>query len=196
MYAHLNGKLVIKRAPWIVVDTGGIGYELQVPMTTYFSLPDVNHIIHLFVHHVVREDAESLYGFIQVEERDLFREIIRVSGVGPKVALSILSTVPAGEFVRLIETGQSDLLTKIPGIGKKTAERLLIELRDRLKAFDTEILNAPSRSSSAEQAQSEAIQALMSLGYSAKEAKTAVSRAPQAADCETILRGALQGLSK
>lgn len=196
MYAHLNGKLMIKKAPWIVLDIGGIGYELQVPMTTYFILPELNQMVHVFTHFVVREDAHSLYGFMSMTDRDLFRELIRVSGVGPKVALSILSTLPAAEFVQCVEESKIERLTKVPGIGKKTAERLLIELRDRLKYLECEMFQISTTLHSTELAQSEAIQALVSLGYSIKEAKSAVSQAPAAADCETILRGALQGFSK
>jgi holliday junction DNA helicase RuvA len=196
MYAHLNGKLMIKKAPWIVLDIGGIGYELQVPMTTYFILPELNQMVNVFTHFVVREDAHSLYGFMNMTDRDLFRELIRVSGVGPKVALSILSTLPAAEFVQCVEESKIERLTKVPGIGKKTAERLLIELRDRLKYLECEMFQISTTLHPTELAQSEAIQALVSLGYSIKEAKSAVSQAPAAADCETILRGALQGFSK
>lgn len=196
MYAHLNGKLIIKKAPWIVLDIGGIGYELQVPMTTYFMLPELNQLVHVFTHFVVREDAHSLYGFMSMTDRDLFRELIRISGIGPKVALSILSTLPAAEFVQIVEEGKTERLTKVPGIGKKTAERLLIELRDRLKHLECEMFQISTTLQPADLAQSEAIQALVSLGYSVKEAKSAVSHAPAAADCETILRGALQGFSK
>lgn len=196
MYAHLKGKVYSKKAPWVILELNGIGYEIQVPMTTFFSIPEAGSVITLFTHFTVREDAQSLFGFISELERDLFKEIIKVSGIGPKVALSILSTLPLADFIQYIESNKIEFLIKVPGIGKKTAERLVIELRDRIARFANENFISSIQQPNQNTAQSEAIEALLSLGFSLKEAKSAVGKAPHGTDCETILRGALQGISK
>src|SRR6187401_3630447 len=133
MIGRIRGKLVHKQAPHILVEVGGVGYELQVPMTTLFQLPELGAEVALVTHFVVREDAQLLYGFIEEGDRSLFRQLIRVSGVGPKLALAILSGMDAHSFARCVQRDDISSLTALPGVGKKTAERLLVEMRDKLQ---------------------------------------------------------------
>ena len=196
MIAQLNGNLIFKKAPWIVLDVNGVGYEIQVPMTVYFALPELQTHLALFTHYVVREDGHWLYGFLTPSDRDLFRTIVKVSGIGPKVALSILSTIPAADFTHYIDSGQTQLITQVPGIGKKTAERLVIELRDKLKSLSLTSSQSSAVINQSDHAQLDAIEALVSLGFSLKEAKAAVHKANKYEDSEMILRDALQGLAK
>ena len=133
MIGSLRGVLVAKQPPEILVDVGGIGYELQVPMTTLFQLPALGQEVALVTHFAVREDAQVLYGFIDARDRELFRNLVRVSGVGPKLALAILSGMDADSFVRCVQRDDTASLVALPGVGRKTAERLLVEMRDRLK---------------------------------------------------------------
>ena len=132
MIAYLRGRLLEKRPPALVLDVQGIGYELEAPMTTFYDLPASGAEVVLHVHFVVREDAQLLYGFTQPQQRDLFRNLLRVSGVGPRVALAILSTLTAEEFHACMAGEDVDRLTHVPGIGRKTAQRLIVEMRDRL----------------------------------------------------------------
>ncbi|MDO9478513.1 MAG: Holliday junction branch migration protein RuvA, partial [Pseudohongiella sp.] len=137
MIGRLKGILLEKKAPDLLLDVNGVGYELLAPMSTFYQLPPLGQGVVLFTHLVVREDAHQLFAFLEEQERALFRALIKVTGIGPKVALAILSGVPAEEFVRLVQTNDVTALTKIPGIGKKTAERLVLDMRDRLAAWQS-----------------------------------------------------------
>ena len=134
MIGRLKGVLVAKQPPWLVIDVGGVGYELEAPMSTFFDLPEVGREVSLCTHYAVKEDTVALYGFLREAERSLFRTPQKVSGVGAKIALSVLSGVSVDEFARLVQGGDVGALTRIPGIGKKTAERMVVELRDRVDA--------------------------------------------------------------
>src|SRR6476659_5019919 len=131
MIGRLKGILVHKQPPWLVVDVNGVGYELEAPMSTFYDLPDVGREVALFTHYAQKEDSVSLYGFLREGERRLFRDVQKVTGIGAKIALAILSSVTVDEFARLVQAGDVTALTRIPGIGKKTAERIVVELRDR-----------------------------------------------------------------
>ena len=137
MIGRLKGVLVHKQPPWLVVDVHGVGYELEAPMSTFYDLPDVGGEVALFTHYAQKEDSVSLYGFLREVERRLFRDVQRVSGIGAKIALAVLSGVSVDEFARLVQAGDVTALTRIPGIGKKTAERMVVELRDRAADFGT-----------------------------------------------------------
>ncbi len=174
MIGWLQGELLEKQAPELLINVHGVGYEVLAPMTTFFALPDAG-TVEIYTHFVVREDAQQLYGFARKDERRLFRTLIKVNGVGPKLALAILSSMDAPAFVACVQHDDITALTKIPGVGKKTAERLLIEMRDRLKDWFTEGdatlvqggLVAPSSSSTAV---TEAESALIALGYKPQDA--------------------------
>jgi len=198
MIGRLRGTLVSKHPPDIVLDVGGVGYELQVPMTTLYALPAVGEPLTLLTHFVVREDAQVLFGFAVERDRQLFRELIKVNGVGPRLALAILSGMDSKAFVACIH--QSDLvsLTRLPGVGKKTAERLLVEMRDRLKDWLQEVMPAhavPARAAAASRsALADAESALIALGYKPQEAARLLSAANTEPDllCEELIRRALQ----
>jgi holliday junction DNA helicase RuvA len=132
---YLRGKLVRKQPPALIIDVAGIGYELEAPMSTFYKLPDLGSEVHLHTHLVVREDAHLLYGFATEEERRLFRDLLRVSGIGPKIGLALLSGIDVETFLACVEAQDVDALIRIPGIGRKIAERLLIEMRDRIRAL-------------------------------------------------------------
>ncbi|MDY6829568.1 MAG: Holliday junction branch migration protein RuvA [Pseudomonadota bacterium] len=176
MIGRIEGKLLEKRGGEILVDVQGLGYELSVPMTTLFSLPAQGHQVVLFVHLVVREDAQLLYGFSGRAERDLFRQMIKVSGVGPKVALAILSGLDAAAFRRCVEAEDTATLIRLPGIGRKTAERLLLDLRDRLDGVGSSA-EAPAVTVQSDDPMREAEAALIALGYRPQEAAKAVAGA-------------------
>ncbi|HZV37581.1 MAG TPA: Holliday junction branch migration protein RuvA, partial [Pseudoxanthomonas sp.] len=131
MIGRLRGILAFKSPPWLVIDVGGVGYELEAPMSTFYDLPDLGREVTLFTHYAQKEDSVSLYGFLREGERRLFRDVQRVSGIGARIALAVLSGVSVEEFARLVQAGDVTALTRIPGIGKKTAERMVVELRDR-----------------------------------------------------------------
>lgn len=176
MIGRIEGKLLEKRGGEILVDVQGLGYELSVPMTTLFTLPAPRHQVVLFVHLVVREDAQLLYGFSGRAERDLFRQMIKVSGVGPKVALAILSGLDAAAFRRCVESEDAATLIRLPGIGRKTAERLLLDLRDRLEGADP-AADVPELAVRPGDSMREAEAALIALGYRPQEATKAVAGA-------------------
>jgi Holliday junction DNA helicase RuvA len=132
MIGRLRGSLVAKQPPWLVLDVGGVGYEIQAPMSTIFDLPEVGKEVTLLTHYAVKEDTAALYGFLRDSERVLFRTLQKVSGIGAKIALAVLSGVSVDEFARLVQSGDIASLTRVPGIGKKTAERIVVELRDRV----------------------------------------------------------------
>lgn len=181
MIGRISGQVIEKSAPLVVVDVNGVGYEVLCPMSTFYEIGELSHKITLFTHLVVREDAQLLYGFAQDQERRLFRSLIKVNGVGPKLALTILSGISVGEFVLCVRADDSSTLIKLPGVGKKTAERLLIEMRDRLKDWHVDgepnIVDEGSSKevSTANSMLSEAEGALIALGYKPQEASRSLA---------------------
>jgi len=192
MIGRLKGTLVHKQPPWLVVDVHGVGYELEAPMSTFYDLPDAGREVSLFTHYAQKEDSVSLYGFLRESERRLFRDVQKVSGIGAKIALAVLSGVSVDDFARLVQAGDVTALTRIPGIGKKTAERMVVELRDRAAALAGvgATLNA---SGAPGDPQSEAVIALQQLGYKPAEASRMAAAAVTAGDdAATIIRKALK----
>jgi Holliday junction DNA helicase RuvA len=188
---RLTGQLLEKRPPTIVIDVHGVGYEVSVPMSTFFALPATGTVVTLHTHLIVREDAHLLFGFATDEERHAFRQLLKISGVGARTALSVLSGLSVSELFQAVSAQDSARLTRIPGIGKKTAERLLLELRDKLGAG-----GAAPKPESAAATRGDALNALVALGYSEKEAASVLGRiAPESSVQETI-RQALKLLSK
>ena len=190
MIGRLRGILAYKQPPWLVIDVGGVGYELEAPMSTFYDLPDVGREVILFTHHAQREDSVSLYGFLRESERRLFRDVQKVSGIGAKIALAVLSGVAVDEFARQVQTGDVAAMTRIPGIGKKTAERMVVELRDRVVDMGSSPLGSPSLPNDP---QSEATIALQQLGYKPAEAvRMAREAVAPGDDAAMIIRKALQ----
>lgn len=200
MIGRIRGVLIDKKPPEIQVDVAGICYEVQVPMSTLYQLPDVGKELTLHTHFVVREDAQLLYGFYDEKDKAMFRSLIRVNGVGPKMALGILSSMDAEEFVRAVRADDINAMVKMPGIGKKTAERLLIEMRDRLTDFDggAETAGDATRPASASSMNSDAETALVSLGYKPQQAAHAIAQVlkanPQISDSEELIRQSLKSM--
>jgi Holliday junction DNA helicase RuvA len=199
MIGRICGILVEKLAPEILLDVRGVGYEIQVPSTTLYELPEPGSEITLFTHFVVREDAQLLYGFTRLRERSLFRNLIKVNGVGPKLALAILSGMVAESFVRTVQRDDISALVQLPGVGKKTAERLLVEMRDRLKDWMLELDEAQPANSpagSGREMLAEAESALVSLGYKPTEASRVVSAVSDDSikSSEELIRRALQSM--
>jgi Holliday junction DNA helicase RuvA len=197
MIGRLRGVIIEKQPPELVVDVQGVGYELSAPMSTFFNLPAVNDEVTLFTHMVVREDAQLLYGFATERERLLFRSLLKVNGVGAKLALTILSGSDVDTFARSVQDGDTASLTRLPGVGKKTAERLIVEMRDRLKevssAMGLQDIVVDSASAPAGGAKNEAVEALMALGYQPAEAdKMLRSFDIDGMSTEQIIRQALQ----
>jgi holliday junction DNA helicase RuvA len=193
MIGFVRGKLVIKAPPHLTVDVGGVGYDIEAPMSTFYTLPAVGSEIRLLTHLVVREDAHILYGFGTQEERALFRNLLKVSQIGPKIALAILSGVSVEGFANLVKLQDPAALTKIPGVGRKTAERVLMEMKDRLdKLQEASVTGAmPMTSSSTE---GEAWTALVALGYKPAEVTAMLKPlAGQGGSTEDLIRRALQG---
>ena len=190
MIGRLHGTLLAKRPPWIVLDVHGVGYELEVPMSTLYDLPEPGREVVLLTHYAHKEDTVALYGFLCEDERALFRNLQKVSGIGAKIALAVLSGVSTNEFARLVQAGDNAALTRIPGIGKKTAERIVVELRDRIGAaadIGTSGARAP------QDALGEATLALQQLGYKPAEAARLAANAAAAGDgAEAIIRKALR----
>ncbi len=191
MIGRLKGILAHKSPPWLVVDVHGVGYELEAPMSTFYDLPDVGREVFLFTHYAQKEDSVSLYGFLTEAERRLFRDVQKVSGIGAKIALAVLSGVSVGEFARLVQASDVAALTRIPGIGKKTAERMVVELRDRAADLGAgPVAGGPERPGDP---LSEAATALQALGYKPAEAERMARAARTEGDAaETIIRKALQ----
>lgn len=197
MIGMLRGKLISRQAPDLMLDVNGVGYELQASMTTFYDLPELEQEVTLHTHFVVREDAQVLYAFSSVAERALFRTLLKVNGVGPKMALAIVSGMTVGEFAERVKAGDAVGLTRLPGVGKKTAERLIIEMRDRLPKVDgvgntdnvVESDQLPIKSDPEE----EAVNALLALGYKPTEASRMVRRqANQDLSVEVMIRNALK----
>jgi Holliday junction DNA helicase RuvA len=182
---RLSGKLAAKNPPQVLVDVGGVAYELDVPMSTFYALPATGEAVMLYTHLVVREDAHNLYGFATGEERALFRQLIRISGVGARTALSVLSGMSVGDLAQAVALQDAGRLVKIPGIGKKTAERLLLELKGKL----AEGIGGP-----ASERGGDVVHALVALGYSEKEALAAVKGLAPDMPLAEAIRAALKTL--
>jgi Holliday junction DNA helicase RuvA len=202
---RITGRLIEKKAPDLLVDVAGIGYEVLAPMSTFYQLPAVGQGVVLHTHLVVREDAHLLFGFATSEERELFRVLIKVNGIGPKVALAILSGVSTDEFVRLVHNDDVNALTKVPGIGKKTAERIILDMRDRLKTWQfaggavaAAQPSGPEPEDGLGRISEDAETALISLGYKPSEAARMVVRTmqehPGVQRSEDIIRLALRAM--
>lgn len=200
MIGRLRGTLAEKQPPHLVIDVNGVGYELEVPMTTLYRLPAVGETLTLHTHLVVREDAQLLYGFYEKRDRELFRELIRLNGVGPKLALALMSGLEVDELVRCVQAQDTSALMKVPGVGKKTAERLLVELKDRFKAWETlpgmsTLVIEPSAGPAVSSAENDAVSALISLGYKPQEASRAVAGIKEdGLSSEDLIRRALKGM--
>ncbi|HEY6482018.1 MAG TPA: Holliday junction branch migration protein RuvA [Steroidobacteraceae bacterium] len=193
MIGSVRGRITSKSPPQLTVDVGGLGYELEAPMSTFFLLPPVGEDVQLLTHLVVREDAHILYGFRTEDERRLFRSLIRVSGVGPKIALALLSGLSVEAFALCVRSQDIAALTRVPGIGRKTAERLLIEMRDRLAPAEQRT-GAATDLSAETSPESEAFGALVALGYRPAEATRLLKAAgPGTHSTEELIRRALQG---
>ena len=193
MIGRLSGTLLEKNPPQILLDVGGVGYEVNVPMSTFYNLPKIGEKVALFTQLIVREDAHLLYGFGTEAERATFKQLLKVSGVGPKVGLAVLSGMSVNDLAEAVATQESGRLTRVPGIGKKTAERLLLELKDKLKV-DVRITvggEAVKPTSAAD-----ILNALMSLGYNEKEALYAIRELPKDVTVSDGIRQALKLLSK
>jgi len=198
MIAWLKGELLEKQPPSILVNVSGVGYELEAPMSTFYELPAVGETVTLFVHMVVREDAQLLFAFSSKQQRELFRSLIRVNGVGPKVALAILSTLSAQELLQCMVDEDVTQLCKVPGIGKKTAQRLVVEMKDRLeKEFSDVTLEASATSGGVTNERNDAIAALVALGYKNTDAARVVKALASDGDLssEELIRQALRSLS-
>ncbi len=192
MIGRLSGVLADKAPPQVLVDVNGVGYEVDVPMSTFFNLPGLGERVVLLTHFVVREDAQVLFGFLTAAERATFRELVKISGVGPRTALSILSGLSVAELAAAIGRQDSARLVKVPGIGKKTAERLLLELKGKL-APD---LGAPAGGATLSDAQADIAQALQALGYSEREAQAALKALPPEVSVAEGIKLALKALNR
>lgn len=205
MIGRLRGILLEKQAPYLLIEVAGVGYEVQLPLTSFYQLPATGVEATIYTHFVVREDAQLLYGFVNQSERALFRQLIKANGVGPKLALTILSGMTAQQFVRCVQLDDVSTLVKLPGVGKKTAERLVVEMRDRLKDWgiapntpvtdgivlqDDEAIFSPEQS-----AEQDAASALVSLGYSQLQADKAVQKVKQSGmSSEQLIKAALRSM--
>jgi Holliday junction DNA helicase RuvA len=193
MIGRLKGIVVHKQPPWLVVDVHGVGYELEAPMSTFYDLPEVGREVALFVHYAQKEDSVSLYGFLHESERRVFRDVQKVTGIGAKIALAILSGASVADFAKLVQTADVTALTRIPGIGKKTAERIVVELRDRASDFGGAGTMLAAGKAVPTDPLSEAIAALQQLGYKPAEALRMAEKAQtDGDDVEAIIRKALK----
>ncbi len=191
MIGKLTGTLADKNPPQVLVDCHGVGYEVDVPMSTFYNLPGVGEPVSLLTHFVVREDAQILYGFATPGEREAFRQLIRISGVGPRTALSVLSGMSVAEIAQAVTAQDAGRLVKVPGIGKKTAERLLLELKGKLGAD-----LGPQAAGAHSDAQGDILQALLALGYSDREASAALKSLPVDIGVSEGIKAALKSLAK
>lgn len=200
MIGFLSGKIITKQPPWLLVNVGGVGYELEAPMTTFYELPGVGDNVELHTHLVVREDAQLLYAFSRLSQRELFRNLLKVNGVGPRVALAILSTMNAEEFQACVMAEDAVQLTRVPGIGRKTAERLLVEMRDKvdqlLSASGGGGLMTPQPSAQAPDPATDAITALVALGYKPADATRQIRSLEKDLTSEQMIREALRNMAK
>ena len=197
MIGRLKGTIVHKQPPWLVVDVHGVGYELEAPMSTFYDLPEVGREVALFTHYAQKEDSVSLYGFLSESERRLFRDVQKVTGIGAKIALAILSGASVSDFARLVQMSDVAALTRIPGIGKKTAERIVVELRDRAADLGGASAMPGGKGAVPADPLSEAIAALQQLGYKPAEAlKMAEKAQAEGDDAEAIIRKSLKSALK
>ncbi|CAM4441896.1 MAG: Holliday junction ATP-dependent DNA helicase RuvA [Legionellaceae bacterium] len=202
MIGRIKGIILDKTPPEVLIDVAGVAYEVLVSMTTFYRLPAMNENVILLTHFVVREDSQQLYGFAEVNERLLFRNLIKVNGIGPRMALTILSSIEPDSFVQSIMNNDTSRLVKLPGVGKKTAERLIIEMRDRLNdwcvnKFEMNISSDKPQSIELKSTAQDAISALISLGYKSQEAVRVITMLnTESADISEIIRQALKILSK
>jgi Holliday junction DNA helicase RuvA len=193
MIGRLRGILISKQPPWLLIEVGGVGYELEAPMSTIYDLPQTGKEVTLLTHYAVKEDSVALYGFLHESERTLFRSLQKVSGIGAKISLAVLSGVSTQDFARLVQAGDVVALTKIPGIGKKTAERIVVELRDRVDGLGTSVSGFASASNVPLDPAAEATVALQQLGYKPAEVTRLVQKVAEQGDsAETIIRKALR----
>lgn len=200
MIGRLRGIVLEKQPPLVLLEASGVGYEVHMPMTCFYELPETGNEAVVFTHFVVREDAQLLFGFTNKQERTLFRELIKVNGVGPKLALAILSGMSAQQFVNAVEREEPASLVKLPGIGKKTAERLVVEMKDRFKGMHGDLFTPATGLELTHPAgpvqndvEAEAVAALVALGYKPQEASRMVSKiARSGVDSETLIREALR----
>ena len=202
MIGRLHGEIILKQPPMLLLDVNGVGYEVEAPMSTFYTLPEVGAKAVLFTHLAIREDAHVLYGFSNESERLLFRSLLKVSGVGAKMALAILSGMTAGEFALCVQTDDVSSLVKLPGIGKKTAERLIVEMRDRLDKLELPSVSMPAapQKAIADSIQNspvaDAVSALVALGYKPNEASRMVRNLDTTdMNSEAIIRAALQSVT-
>ncbi|MCP8898221.1 Holliday junction branch migration protein RuvA [Gilvimarinus xylanilyticus] len=200
MIGRLHGTLLEKQAPFLLLDVGGVGYEVQAPMTTFYHLPELNQTATLYTHLAVSETAQQLFGFAKRSDRDLFRTLIKVNGVGPKMAVAILSGMDADDVARCVHDDNVSALVKVPGVGKKTAERLVIELRDKISPSGgrADLLNPAAAALTPSDAGEEAESALIALGYKPAEATRMVaaqSKANPAASAQELIRLALRKIA-
>ena len=194
MISRLVGVLAMKKAPQILVDCNGVGYEADVSMTTFYQLPEVGQQISIWTHLIVKEDSHTLIGFASEQERALFRQLIRINGVGPKMALTILSGIDGPQFALCVANNDIAMLTRLPGVGRKTAERLIIEMRD--KVDDVAIETTSAAPVGGQTPTREAIDGLQALGYKAAEAERMVKQAGDAGSASELIRKALQATVK
>lgn len=193
MIGRLRGILVSRQPPSLLIEVGGVGYEVEAPMSTIYDLPGTGKEVTLLIHHAVKEDSVTLYGFLHEAERALFRNLLKVSGVGAKTALAVLSGVSVNDFARLVQGGDVVALTKIPGIGKKTAERIVVELRDRVDGLGISLPGAVPNAGAPLDPAGEAGVALLQLGYKPVEVTRLVQKVVAAGDtAEAIIRKALR----
>lgn len=192
MIGRLHGTLLDKRPPWLLLDVAGVGYEVEVPLSVFPELPAAGETLTLITHLQVKEDGHSLYGFIDGHQRQLFRSLIKISGIGARIALAILSGASVDDFTRQIQEGNVAALTRVPGIGKKTAERLCVELRDKLDGVAGGSSVVPAMGGAGE-----AQAALQALGYKPQEAATMIKKVTEPGlDTEELIRRALQSMAK
>jgi holliday junction DNA helicase RuvA len=204
MIGRLNGVLLEKQPPHLLIDVGGVAYEVQASMQTFYQLPELGERVTLHTHFVVREDAQQLFGFLLLQERALFRTLLKVNGIGAKSALAILSSVTPDDFVRCITEQNINALQKVPGIGKKTAERLIVEMRDRLADWEMsgihvspEFANDANNNLMGKQAEQEALSALLALGFKPQEASRLITKvAADNLSSEELIRLALKGVAQ
>ena len=192
MIGRLQGKLVEKAPPQILIDVNGVGYEVDMPMSTFCNLPVEGQPVTLLTHMVVREDAQLLYGFATASERQAFRALIRISGIGPRIALAVLSGMSPNDLADAVEQGNTGLLTRVPGIGKKTAERLVLELKGKLNGSAFASTTGPTTSA----IQNDIVSALIALGYSEREAQSAVRQLPPDVTVNDGIRLTLKALAR
>ena len=201
MIATIRGKILQKNPPQVVIECGGLGYEIDVPMSTFYNLPNIGEEVFLETVMIVREDAQLLYGFLTSQEKSVFRQLLKVSGIGPRISLAMLSSMSAEDIGNAIANNEIGLLTMVPGIGKKTAERLIVEMKDRFKGLHGDlftpaadlVLTSPGGPATDDDAEQEAVAALVALGYKPQEASRMVSKiAKPDASSETLIREALR----